>query len=69
MKGEAMKRYVFAFIFVVLFFMVAVLNAGTTGKLAGRVTDVDSGEPVIGANVLIIENRWVRPRTTKVVSW
>jgi len=57
MKGEAMKRYVFAFIFVVLFFMVAVLNAGTTGKLAGRVTDVDSGEPVIGANVLIIEKQ------------
>jgi len=52
-----MKRYVFAFIFVVLFLLVAVLNAGTTGKLAGRVTDVDSGEPVIGANVIIIEKQ------------
>ena len=52
-----MKRYVFAFIFVVLFLLVGVLNAGTTGKLAGRVTDVDSGEPVIGANVIIIEKQ------------
>ena len=52
-----MKRYVFAFIFVVLFLLVTVLNAGTTGKLAGRVTDVDSGEPVIGANVIIIEKQ------------
>ena len=52
-----MKRYVFAFTFVVLFLIVAVLSAGTTGKLAGRVTDVDSGEPVIGANVMIIEKQ------------
>jgi len=57
MKGEAMKRYVFAFIFVVLFLLVGVLNAGTTGKLAGRVIDVDSGEPVIGASVIIIEKQ------------
>ncbi len=52
-----MKRYVFAFIFVVLFLLVGVLNAGTTGKLAGRVTDINSGEPVIGANVIIIEKQ------------
>ena len=52
-----MKRYLFAFTFVVLFLLVAVLHAGTTGKLAGRVTDIDSGEPVIGANVIIIEKQ------------
>ena len=52
-----MKRYVFAFIFVVLFLLVGVLNAGTTGKLAGRVTDINTGEPVIGANVIIIEKQ------------
>ena len=52
-----MKRYVFCFTFVVLFLLVALLHAGTTGKLAGRVVDIDSGEPVIGANVMIIEKQ------------
>ncbi len=28
--------------------------AGTTGSLAGKVTDVSNGEPLIGANVLIV---------------
>ena len=40
----------------VLFSMLivtAILQAGTTGKLAGKVTIKDSGEPMIGANVLI----------------
>ncbi len=27
--------------------------AGTTGKLSGRITDAQSGEPVIGANIII----------------
>lgn len=52
-----MKRYVFAFTFVVLVLLVGGLNAGTTGKLAGRVVDIDSGEPVIGANVMILEKQ------------
>lgn len=33
----------------------AVCLAGTTGKIAGRVTDAETGEPLIGANI-IIEN-------------
>ena len=36
-----------------MFIMTAMLQAGTTGKLAGKVTIKDNGEPMIGANVLI----------------
>ncbi len=38
-------------IFLFLFF--AGLEAGTTGKLVGKITDKETGEPVIGANVII----------------
>jgi outer membrane receptor protein involved in Fe transport len=33
--------------------MVIFLFAGTTGKIAGRVVDKSTGEPLIGANVLV----------------
>ena len=33
--------------------MLSFTQAGTTGKLAGKVTIKDSGEPMIGANVII----------------
>lgn len=32
---------------------VSLTSAGTTGKLAGRVTDSQTGEPVVGANVTL----------------
>ena len=38
-----------------IFLTVGSLHAGTTGKLAGRVTIKGTGEPMIGANVLINE--------------
>jgi len=38
---------------LVILWAGALLQAGTTGKIAGRVTDADTGEPLIGANVLI----------------
>ena len=38
-----------------IFLTVGSLQAGTTGKLAGRVTIKGAGEPMIGANVLINE--------------
>ncbi|UCD38400.1 MAG: carboxypeptidase-like regulatory domain-containing protein [Fidelibacterota bacterium] len=50
-----MKRYHFsqrcALLFVVL--ATSALYAGTTGKVAGTVTDRETGEPLIGANVMI----------------
>jgi len=36
-----------------LIFTVAVLQAGTTGKIVGKITDAQSGEALIGANILI----------------
>ncbi len=45
------------FIFLTLFvcYMTgALLHAGTTGKIAGKILDKSTGEPLIGANVLII---------------
>ncbi len=39
-------------LFVVLIFSVP-LFAGTTGKISGYVTDQETGEPIVGANVII----------------
>ncbi len=39
--------------FVLIFLMVSLLYAGTTGKIAGRVTSKETGEPLIGANVMV----------------
>lgn len=43
--------------FTVLFsilFLPSLLLAGTTGKLKGKVTDLGTGEPLIGANVIVV---------------
>ena len=40
---------------ILLFFLIIQfqLFAGTTGKLAGNVTDAQTGEPLPGSNILI----------------
>jgi outer membrane receptor protein involved in Fe transport len=38
---------------LILFFIPALAYPGTTGKLTGKVTDAQTGEPLIGVNVLI----------------
>jgi outer membrane receptor for ferrienterochelin and colicin len=38
----------------VLLFLAQVALGGTTGKIAGRVTDRSNGEPVPGANIVIV---------------
>ena len=43
------KIYSIVYVLLVLSFT----QAGTTGKLAGKATIKDSGEPMIGANVII----------------
>ncbi len=40
-------------IFLLFIFVNSFLFAGTTGKITGKVTDTQSGEPLIGANILI----------------
>ena len=37
-----------------LLLSVQIIFAGTTGKIAGKVTDVATGETVIGANIILI---------------
>jgi len=47
-----MKRYITILLFFVLLPYLAF--AGTVGKIKGKVTDLTTGEPLIGANVLVI---------------
>ncbi len=47
-----MKRIVTVVSF--LLFLPSFLLAGTTGKISGKVTDLQTGQPLIGANVLIV---------------
>ena len=46
-----MFKYLFNIFLIFLF--TGSLYAGTTGKIAGQVTDANTGEPLIGANVLV----------------
>lgn len=46
-----MKRIALGFILFIL--MPLCLQAGTTGKLAGSVVDARTGEPLVGANVIL----------------
>ncbi len=42
-------------IFLLFFFIIStsLTHAGTTGKLSGKILDASTGEPVVGANVVI----------------
>ena len=44
------NRYLFSIILFIQF-----LTAGTTGKLTGLITDKETGEPLIGCNVIIMD--------------
>ncbi|MBI1938435.1 MAG: TonB-dependent receptor [Ignavibacteriales bacterium] len=53
MFTERIRREYFGGIFL-FFFLVSNIFAGTTGKIAGKITDAKTGEPLIGANVLLV---------------
>ena len=40
-------------VLLLLFIIQTCLFAGVTGKLVGKVTDTNTGEPLIGANILL----------------
>ncbi len=46
-------KYKILYIYLVILACVSVTMGGTTGKLAGRITDKQTGEALVGANVLI----------------
>ncbi|MDP2362982.1 MAG: carboxypeptidase-like regulatory domain-containing protein, partial [Ignavibacteria bacterium] len=51
-----MKKYLLSFFSFLLFFFLlsqSQLYAGGTGKIAGKVTDTQTGEELIGINVLV----------------
>lgn len=52
MKGFYLNRILKTVTFIVLLSSFS-LFAGTTGKLAGKITDSETGEPVIGATITI----------------
>ena len=57
MKGMSMSKYRFV-IFLMFFTLFAnILSAGTTGKLIGRVIDKESGDPIIGATIMILDKQ------------
>ena len=49
-----MKNRLLFYLFCCLF-LLSDLHAGVTGKIAGRIIDEHTGEPLVGANVIIIE--------------
>jgi len=48
---EILMRKIKPFIFIMIF--ATMLFAGNTGKIAGRITDATTGEPLIGANIIV----------------
>ena len=47
------SEYKFVKIFLLLLVCASSLYAGTTGKLKGDVTDKQTGEIILGANIII----------------
>jgi len=50
-------KYIISHLSLWTLLCVAAAFGGTTGKLAGRVTDSQTGEPIIGANVTLTSTR------------
>ena len=56
-----MKQRILVTLVVILWclaFISTPLYAATTGKVAGKVTDKETGEPLPGANVTIVDSRY-----------
>ncbi|MGE5846009.1 MAG: carboxypeptidase-like regulatory domain-containing protein, partial [Ignavibacteria bacterium] len=47
-----MKRKIFTVLSILL--ILTSMTMGQTGRISGKVTDIQTQEPLIGANVLII---------------
>lgn len=55
-KNLKTPRNTYAFVLSMLlfmFFMSAASFAGTTGKISGKVVDSETGEPIVGANIVL----------------
>ena len=47
------KTYIINYIVYGIIFVHSFLIAGTTGKISGTVVDKETGEPLIGCNVMV----------------
>jgi hypothetical protein len=52
MKIPKQKKFVLWYC-LLIFLIPFTLNAQTTGKIAGKVVDANTNDPLVGANVLI----------------
>jgi outer membrane receptor protein involved in Fe transport len=52
MKRRFLLRISFSCLLLVLWLIIAL--AGTTGKIAGKIVDKSTGEPVVGVNVVVV---------------
>lgn len=52
-KEIVRMKYLITNVCLLMFLFVSILTGGTTGKLAGRITDRQTGEALIGANIII----------------
>ncbi len=52
--GNFIHKFVrqFSIIITLISFLPILLSAGTTGKLSGKILDKETGEAVIGANII-----------------
>ena len=50
------KHFISFIVSIQIFLFLICVNsfAGTTGKIAGKVIDATNGEPIIGANIIIV---------------
>jgi len=48
-----MKSFLIKMCLIIMVMLVSITLGGTTGKLAGRVTDKNSGDGLIGANIIV----------------
>ncbi len=57
MTGRKIDSWKRSIVIVVTILLFSQAWAGETGKLAGKVTNASNGEPLVGANVMIVE-KW-----------
>jgi outer membrane receptor protein involved in Fe transport len=48
------NRIIFLFLYVLINMMGTLIYPGTTGKIAGRILDKNTGEPLLGANIILM---------------
>ena len=53
LKIQISRRVNILFIFLCVCILGSMLKAGTTGKISGTVRDLSTGEPLMGANIII----------------